>query len=338
MLNLLSNDFIFELNMSKIDVKDRKILYELDVNARQSFSKIAKKVGLSKSSVSYRINRLENEGVIQNYYTFIDGIRLGYVILRLYIIYQYTTKEIENEIIEYFLKNKATVAIYSIDGRYDLEIIFWIKDINQFYNIWNDTLKRYSDFFQDQVLSFYIKYITFKNSYLIYETKNNFHNQNVDMMGGGEQVKIDETDYNILKIISSNARMPLSEIAKKIKINPDTICYRLNKLKKNRIIQGFRVNIDYSKLGYQYFKTDIYLKDYIQRKKIINFIKTNPHLISINETTGVSHLELELHLKSLLHLNEVMNEIQTRFPLAVRNYKYFNFQKIHKYTFFPEDY
>jgi len=338
MLNLLSNDFIFELNMSKIDVKDRKILYELDVNARQSFSKIAKKVGLSKSSVSYRINRLENEGVIQNYYTFIDGIRLGYVILRLYIIYQYTTKEIENEIIEYFLKNKATVAIYSIDGRYDLEIIFWIKDINQFYNIWNDTLKRYSDYFQDQVLSFYIKYITFKNSYLIYETKNNFHNQNVDMMGGGEQVKIDETDYNILKIISSNARMPLSEIAKKIKINPDTICYRLNKLKKNRIIQGFRVNIDYSKLGYQYFKTDIYLKDYIQRKKIINFIKTNPHLISINETTGVSHLELELHLKSLLHLNEVMNEIQTRFPLAVRNYKYFNFQKIHKYTFFPEDY
>jgi len=323
--------------MSKIDVKDRKILYELDVNARQSFSKIAKKVGLSKSSVSYRINRLENEGVIQNYYTFIDGIRLGYVVLRLYIIYQYTTKEIEKEIIEYFLKNKATVAIYSIDGRYDLEIIFWIKDINQYYNIWNDTLKRYSDYFQDQVLSFYIKYITFKNSYLISETKNNFHNQNADMMGGGKQVKIDETDHNILKIISSNARMPLSEIAKKIKINPDTICYHLNKLKKNKIIQGFRVNIDYSKLGYQYFKTDIYLKDYSQRKKIINFIKTNPHLISINETTGLSHLELELHLKSLTHLHEVMNEIQTRFPLAVRNYKYFNFQKIHKYTFFPEE-
>ena len=337
MLNLLNNDFIYGLNMSKIDVKDRKILYELDVNARQSFSKIAKKVGLSKSSVSYRINRLENEGVIQNFYTFIDGIRLGYIVLRLYIIYQYTTKETEKEIIEYFLKNKATVAIYSIDGRYDLEIIFWIKDINQFYNIWNDTLKRYSDYFQDQVLSFYIKYITYKNSYLISETKSNFHNQNVDMMGGGEQVKIDETDYNILKIISSNARMPLSEIAKKININPDTICYHLNKLKKNKIIQGFRVNIDYSKLGYQYFKTDIYLKDYSQRKKIISFIKTNPHLISINETTGVSHLELELHLKSLTHLHEVMNEIQTRFPLAVRNYKYFNFQKIHKYAFFPKE-
>ena len=31
-----------------LDVKDRKILYELDVNARQSASEIGKKVGVSK--------------------------------------------------------------------------------------------------------------------------------------------------------------------------------------------------------------------------------------------------------------------------------------------------
>ena len=34
--------------MIKIDLKDRKILYQLDINSRQPYSKIGKKVGLPK--------------------------------------------------------------------------------------------------------------------------------------------------------------------------------------------------------------------------------------------------------------------------------------------------
>ena len=87
--------------MIKIDQKDLRILYELDLNCRQSFSKIGKKTGLTKSSVAYRVQRLEQEGIIKNYYTFIDGIGLGYIVLRLYLIFQYTTKETEEEIIKF---------------------------------------------------------------------------------------------------------------------------------------------------------------------------------------------------------------------------------------------
>jgi DNA-binding Lrp family transcriptional regulator len=56
-------------NMLKIDLKDRKILYQLDINSRQSYSQIAKKVGLSKTVLVYRINRLKEKGVIRKFYT-----------------------------------------------------------------------------------------------------------------------------------------------------------------------------------------------------------------------------------------------------------------------------
>ena len=56
----------------KLDLKDRKILYELDSNARQSNSEIAKKVGLNKNTVNYKINRMTEEGIIAGYYTVID--------------------------------------------------------------------------------------------------------------------------------------------------------------------------------------------------------------------------------------------------------------------------
>ena len=41
------------------------------------------------------------------------------------------------------------------------------------------------------------------------------------------------------------------------------------------VIQGFRTDIDFSKLGYQFFKADIYLRDYKKRGNIINYVKTN---------------------------------------------------------------
>ncbi|MCK5031460.1 MAG: Lrp/AsnC family transcriptional regulator, partial [Thermoplasmatales archaeon] len=92
--------------MLKIDLKDRKILYQLDINSRQSYSQIAKKVGLSKTVLVYRINRLKEKGVIQKFYTVIDAYRLGYLATRFHYLYQYTTPEIKKEIIDYFTKYK----------------------------------------------------------------------------------------------------------------------------------------------------------------------------------------------------------------------------------------
>ena len=45
-----------------LDLKDRKILYQLDLNARQSNAEIAKKTRLSKDAVGYRIKKLEEQG------------------------------------------------------------------------------------------------------------------------------------------------------------------------------------------------------------------------------------------------------------------------------------
>ena len=39
-------------NPIKLDKKDRKILYQLDINSRQTLSQLAKKVGLSKQTTT----------------------------------------------------------------------------------------------------------------------------------------------------------------------------------------------------------------------------------------------------------------------------------------------
>ena len=55
-----------------MDKKDKLILKELDKDARQSNAEIGKKINLSKDVVNYRIKRLEENEIIQNYYSIID--------------------------------------------------------------------------------------------------------------------------------------------------------------------------------------------------------------------------------------------------------------------------
>ena len=95
-------------------MKDRKILYELDLNCRQSNTQIGKKVGLKKDVVSYRIKRMQDEGIIKNFWTLIDAYKLGYIIFRFYLVFQYVNRDIKKKIIEYLIKNKRICVINEI--------------------------------------------------------------------------------------------------------------------------------------------------------------------------------------------------------------------------------
>jgi DNA-binding Lrp family transcriptional regulator len=52
--------------IEKLDLKDRKILYHLDLDSRQSFAQIDKKTGLHKV-VALRVKKLQEKGIIRNF-------------------------------------------------------------------------------------------------------------------------------------------------------------------------------------------------------------------------------------------------------------------------------
>jgi DNA-binding Lrp family transcriptional regulator len=150
-------------------------------------------------------------------------------------------------------------------------------------------------------------------------------------------VKIDELDYKILRLIAPSARIPAKEIAKRLKTTVAIVNYRIKKLSKEGVIQGFRTDIDFSKLGYHFFKADIDLRDYKQRDKIINYAKTNPHLIRIDKSVGISDLELEYHVMSLDQFHDIMKDLINKFPEVIKKYKYVYASKLYKMNYMPEE-
>ena len=321
--------------MQKINETDKKILYELDLNSRQPISQISKKTDIHENSIKYRIKKLEKLGVINNYYTVIDSLKLGYLPVKIYLKFEYNTPKIEGEIINFFTKNTQTWWVASLDGRFDLAVHMLVKNYKLFSDFWDVVLEKFNDYIAEVLFAQYFSLTSFEYSYLsdrdIIKKRENF-----TIINDGKIINIDNTNYRILKSIAPNARINFSELAEILSLTPEAITYRIKKLEKLHIIQGYRININLNKIGYKNFKVDIFLGDYKQRNEIINYIKNNNNLVFICKSAGVSHLELGFHLLDINQLFEIINDLKTRFPNAIKNYYYLQVTKQHKWEFLPK--
>jgi DNA-binding Lrp family transcriptional regulator len=321
--------------MVKLDLKDRKILYQLDLDARQSFTQIGKKVGLKKDVVAYRVQRMQDDGVIKNFWAAINTFKLGYNVFRIYINFRYVNTEIKNDIIQYFTNYKHSWAVISVKGPIDIDIVIWVKNIYEFYNFWDKTLEKYEDYFEKYIISIYIQATGYKKSYLLDEFDESDRKM-YDTICDGTFVMIDKIDHKLLNELAINARIPSTELADKLGCSSQTVNYRMNNLVKNGIIQAFRVNIDVSKLNLQLFKVDIFLKEYRQRKNIIEYLDKKGCLECLNVATGWSDIEPEIVVENMDKLIKLMEEINHKFPNVIRKLEYWIMTEVHKERWLPK--
>ncbi len=320
--------------MVELDIKDRKILYEIDTNSRQPYHKIAKKVGLSKDSITYRINKLKESGVIKKFHTLIDVGKLGFISFRLYLKLQNTTPEKENEIIE-FIKNKNIVTwSASIDGDYDLGMWILVKSVKEMNIFWKEVLRKYINFIDKRWLTIFAKVSYFPRTYFV-DKKQNF--DEYVFITEPEEVKIDEKDIEILKLLAQDSRISVLDISKKLKLTPKTVSSRITDLEKRKIIIGYRTMFDLEKLGYQYFKLHINLHNVTEEreKKFRAFVKQHPNIIYDNEVLGGDDFEIEIQIGTLPEFRAVIDDLKKQFSDIIKEYKHITIYKEHKFVFFP---
>jgi len=320
--------------MEKLDLKDRKILYHLDLNSRQSFSQVGKKVGLHKDVVAHRVKRLQERGIIVRFNTLIDTLKLGYTCLRFYFNYQYITPEIKKEIIDHFVNFKRSQIVISFEGNVELCVILLAKNVTEIHSFWQKTLSKYRDYFADQIIAPFIGENIYTKSFLLDE---NDDRTNLIVRRGGEIVEYDNLDFQILKILAYNSRMPTIDIAQKLNLTTNTVRKRIKRLIDLGVILKFHITINWELIGYKWFKADIYLKDYNKIQQIIKYLEANPYLAYIDKTLGYADLELELIVKNVDQLKQIIEEISIKFPKMIRSYTYFNVAKSYKWVDIPEE-
>ena len=320
--------------MTKIDLKDRKIIYELDLNCRQSNTQIGKKVGLKKDVVSYRIKGLQEEGVINKFYAAIDSFKLGYDVFRIYINFQYITQEKKEEIIKYFVDSENTWRVASSRGRYDLIVTVLVKNPTPFYAFYEETLKRYRYYFKEIFFSQLYEMFGYKHAVLFDEISSD--EKAYEYRYDGKIVNIDPIDYKILYLLSSNTKIPSVEIARMINITSATVINRIDKLIKLGVIQSYSIDIETNKLGYKSFLVNLAIRNYEKKNHIISYLSNIPFIYEIHKAIGGCDLELTLFTLNFEHFQRLMEDLRNKFPEDITNYDYLFVSNVHKNNYFPK--
>jgi len=325
--------------MENLDLKDRKILYQLDLNCRQSNTQIGRKVGLSKEVVNYRIKRMQDLGIITYFWTAINSLKLGYYAFRIYINFLDVSPETKNEIIQYFKNYKNIWTLQIAKGPVDLGAVLWSNDVYNFSQFWNKTLDKYGNYFENYSVSILTQVNCLKKTYLISDGYKKTDREFYKINCMGDPALIDEMDFQLLNEIATNARIPLVQLAEKLNTSSQTINYKIKNMIKKGIILAFRVCIDNSKLGLQSCIIDIYLKDHTKGKQIEEYIKGNPYVENIMDISiGWCDLNFELMVKNIDSLTQLIEEIDDRFPGAIRKTNFWMARKVHKERWLPELY
>ncbi len=317
--------------MIELDVKDKKILYELDLNARQSDSEIAKKVKLSREVVSYRINKLVKEGVIREFVTVLNHNALGYLAFRIFLKFKDVTPQKEEAIVA-FLKDKVA-WIVRVRGNWTFNTMIFTKNAFEVEKLLNNLKKQ----FQDNLIQIHSSIITkmhhYHRSYFVGKEEK----ESVCVTTGEETtiVQLDDIDEKILRAIESNARLSSIEIATKIKSSERIVRYRLKNLIKNRVILGFRAIPNLSVLGMYYYKIHAKLNKFDDEhiRNLIYYIGLQPNIVYRTETIGGWDLEIEVQINSSKELYELLDKIIKEFPGLIEDYDVLEYAREYKLSY-----
>jgi len=317
----------------KLDLKDKKILYELDKDSRQSFQQIGKKVRLSREVVQYRIKQLEIKGIIKSYQTIIDMTKLGYINCRLFIKFQKNTPHEETKIIDYYKKHPKFWWVDSVGGFRDLGLACWTKNVYEFYEIKEDLLKRFGKYIDHLHISFYIKIWIYGRNYLIDNKRKDIIEQS---MCSAEKAEFDKKDLKILKLLADNARINIVEISSKTGISPTNINFRIKELIRKGIIVRFKVLLDLEKIGFYWYKVEMQLENFEVKNEMLGYFRNHSNIVYAYETISDNDLEFELEVESYEKFREILEEIRQRFGKDIKKYHYMLWFKEHKFLFMPE--
>ena len=121
--------------------------------------------------------------------------------------------------------------------------------------------------------------------------------------------QIDNVDRGILSELMINAKVPYTEIAKKLIVSAGTIHVRMKKMEEAGIIKNSRLHINYELLGFDLTAfLGIYLEKGSTYTDVIQQLNLIPEIVEAHYTTGVYSIFAKIRCKNTKHMRQILNE------------------------------
>jgi len=143
-----------------------------------------------------------------------------------------------------------------------------------------------------------------------------------------KEKELDEIDKEIIRILQDDARKSYREIQEQLSISIGTIHNRITKLKKNKIIEGYTLKLNNTKLGYKLTFLISLQIDGKYTEEILSELSEKPEICTVFNVTGEQSASLICRFKESEDVHEFLRElnkhehiIRTNSNMVLKEYK-----------------
>jgi Lrp/AsnC family transcriptional regulator, leucine-responsive regulatory protein len=120
---------------------------------------------------------------------------------------------------------------------------------------------------------------------------------------------IDLTDKKILQLLSSDARLPLAELGRRIGLSPSATAERVRRLESLDFIRGYRAEINLPALGYSITAFVRLTCDGNRYRPFLKFLPTLDAVQECHHLTGGDAFLLKVILSSVGQLEDLIEKL-----------------------------
>lgn len=317
-----------------MDLIDRKILCELDMNCRTPLSRIASKLRVNRNVVAYRIRNLEKEGVITRYICSLNLGMLGYKTYKL-CFKVWSGRASEKEFVDYLIKNRQVINFLKQEGSFDYSISIVVKNVSELDDFLMGLKNRFKDLIKDYLVTIVVYTRIFKLDKLLLNQKQSVLKFE-KYSGEDKQLAIDKKDIIILKELSQAANMSIIELAEKTRLSVDVVKYRLKILSKG-LINSYRIMYDVNKLGYYHYVILLRIRKATKHDedKLLAWCSLKNNVFYCTKRIGYYDFAINVAITGIEDLNRFLAELRSKFGEMIDSYDTMINSKLLKLNYVP---
>lgn len=318
--------------MEKFDLLDRRIMYELDLNARLPASRLAKMLKKSKETINFRLNKLVRTGLVKGFYAVFNTSKLGWYYQKFYLKFKDTTPGKQAEIISFIRKNPVTAYLAATEGFYDCVVLIAARSPKNIEDFLHPLMKSFGEFIHTKDSTTFLTVHRYNQRFLYRgEARKDWHYRKEL-----ENYRLDDADRKILAELTRNSRSAIAEIARKTNIAAKTVRYRMTKLEKDEIIISYVTSPNFEKLGLEFYQINISVTNPGKTMEMLEYFNNTNACLFGMEMVGRFDLAVELHLQNSEELRKIMEGFKEKFTGVYNDYNTLTITREYEAHFFAQ--
>ena len=216
---------------------DLRLIEELNKDAREPVRALARKLGMTRSTIRYRMKRLLDNGILRIYCVSDNGY-MGYRLL--FLIGIKVIPGGAEAVANQFVPLQEVKSVFLSAGRYNILAWVYLKDSQALGNFISENLAKISD-----VTDFEIMYC-----YQLVAKSQKYSNSKPIATHEDSRYVPSSIDLSIIKAMQLEPRQPITKLAQSVGCSKTIAKKNLERLLNNGVIKLF-TSVDQTALGYK---------------------------------------------------------------------------------------